>query len=282
MQKVSIVTDSTADLKPEIISKYNITVVPLRVFFGQEVFLDGVDITPDQFFRRQVQSKEISTTSQPTPVEFVDAYRPLAGAGNFIVSIHISSLMSGTVQSARLARTMLEYPDLEVVDSETASVVLGLMVINAARAASEGCSKDQILDMIREMKKNIEVYFAVDTLEYLQRGGRIGKAQAFLGTLLNVKPILTINEGLVSPYEKVRGKHKSQDRIIKIMQDKFGERKLQCFIVHGDDPEGLGRLKEKVLEKLNCAELFEGRLGPVVGTHVGPGIVGLVCLPLSE
>lgn len=281
MQKVSIVTDSTADLSPEIINKYGITVVPLRVFFGQEIFLDGVEINPEQFFRRQVEKKEVSTTSQPTPVEFVNAYRPMSEAGDFIISIHISSLMSGTVQSARLARTMLNYSGLEIVDSGVVSVVLGLMVINAARAAREGMGKERILEMIQWMQNNIEVYFAVDTLEYLQRGGRIGKAQAFLGTLLNVKPILTIKEGLVSPYEKVRGKNKSLDRIIKIMQEKFGERKLQCYLVHGDDPEGLARLKEKVVASLNCAEIFEGRLGPVVGTHVGPGVLGLVCLPLQ-
>lgn len=280
MKKVRIVTDSTADLDRETYNRYGITMVPLKVFFGQEVFLDGVEITPDQFFRRQVDGKEMSTTSQPTPAEFVEAYKPLAEEGSAIISLHISAKMSGTVQSAQLARTMLNYPELEVIDSSVTSVPLGLMVINAARAAAEGKSKEEIIELIRFMQEKHLVYFAVDTLEYLQRGGRIGKAQAFLGTLLNVKPILTIKEGYVFPHEKVRGKAKSFDRIVRIMQDKFGEREVQCFMVHGEDWEGIAQFKEKVHKGLNCVESFEGRLGPVVGTHVGPGVVGMVCMPV--
>ncbi|KJS17972.1 MAG: degV family protein [Peptococcaceae bacterium BRH_c4b] len=282
MQKVRIVTDSTADLDRATYDRYGITMVPLRVFFGQEAFLDGVEITPEQFFKRQVEGKEMSSTSQPTPVEFVNAYRPLAEEGSSIISLHISALMSGTIQSAKLAKTMLDYKELEIIDSRVTSVVLGLMVINAARAAVEGRSKEEIIELIRFMKDNHQIYFAVDTLEYLQRGGRIGKAQAFLGTLLNVKPILTIKDGYVFPHEKVRGRAKAFDRIVSIMQDKFGGQEVQCFLVHGEDWDGAAQLKEKAQKGLNCVEFFEGRLGPVVGTHVGPGVVGMVCLQKRE
>lgn len=282
MGKISIVTDSTADLPEEIVRRYNITVVPLKVFFGQEVYLDGVEITPDEFFRRQVAG-EISSTSQPSPAEFVDYYRPLVEAGDDIISIHISSLMSGTVQSANLAKTMLNYPGLEVVDSGLVSVALGLIVLNLARAAEAGKTKAELMDMIGKMQRDLRVYFMVDSLEYLQRGGRIGKAQAFLGTLLNVKPILTIKEGLVYPHEKVRGRSKACARLISLMEEKFGRgSRLQCWITHGDFPEGLEEVRKVMLETFDCVELLTARLGPVVGTHGGPGLVGLICLPAQE
>lgn len=218
MGKMRIVTDSTADLPEDIIKRYNITVVPLKVFFGQEVLLDGVEITPGRFFERQVAG-EISSTSQPSPAEFVDFYKPMADAGDEIISVHISGHLSGTVQSANLARTMLKYDGLEVVDSGVTSVALGLLVLNAARAVEAGRSKEQVLEMICSMKEEIEVYFMVDSLEYLQRGGRIGKAQAFLGTLLNVKPILMLEGGLICPFEKVRGRSKALGRLLSVERE---------------------------------------------------------------
>ncbi len=282
MGRISIVTDSTADLSGDIVRRYNITVVPLKVFFGQEVFLDGVEITPDEFFRRQVAG-EISSTSQPSPAEFVDHYGPLVDAGDEILSIHISSLMSGTVQSANLAKTILNYPGLEIVDSGLVSVAMGLMVLNLARAAEAGKTMSELLVMTEKMKRELSVYFMVDSLEYLQRGGRIGKAQAFLGTLLNVKPILTVKDGLVHPHEKVRGRSRACARLISIMEEKYGRgRKLQCWITHGDFPEGLQEVGKGMPERFDCAELITGRLGPVVGTHTGPGLVGMACLPAEE
>ncbi|HBV98156.1 MAG: degV family protein [Peptococcaceae bacterium BICA1-7] len=282
MGKLRIVTDSTADLPDDIVQRYNITVVPLKVFFGEEVYLDRVEITSEEFFRRQTNG-ETSSTSQPSPAEFVEYYTPLVKGGDEIISIHISSLMSGTVQSANLARTMLNYPGLEVIDSGMAGVPLGILVLNAARAAEEGKSGEEIKGLISRWLSELEVYFMVDSLEYLQRGGRIGKAQAFLGTLLNVKPLLTINGGLVSPYEKVRGKSKALARIISILGDKFGYgARLQCLVTHGDFPEGAEELKKGLRENFNCAEIIDTRLGTVVGTHVGPSLAGCVCLPVKD
>lgn len=279
MSRIRIVTDSTADLPGDIIKRYGITVVPLKVFFGREVFLDGVEITPDEFFRRQVAG-EVSTTSQPSPVEFVDCYRPFVDAGDEIISIHISGSMSGTVQSANLARTMLEYPQLEVIDSGVVSVALGIMVVNAARAVAAGKTRAEISAMVKDMQRKLRVYFMVDTLEYLQRGGRIGRAQVFLGTLLNVKPLLTFRDGLVHPHEKVRGRTKACDRIVSLMQEEYGEgRRIQCWVAHGAFPEGLEMVKRGLSESFDCVEMITSRLGPVVGTHGGPGLVGAVCLP---
>lgn len=282
MGKLRIVTDSTADLPEDIIRKYNITIVPLKVFFGEEVYLDRVELTSEEFFRRQTAG-EISSTSQPSPAEFVEYYRPLVEAGDEIISIHISGHLSGTVQSANLAKTMLNYPELEVIDSGTVSVVLGILVLNAARAVEEGRSKAEVLDLISRWRSETEVYFMVDTLEYLQRGGRIGKAQAFLGTLLNVKPLLTIQGGLVCPHEKVRGKSKALARIIAILGEKLGfGSKIQCMVTHGDFAEGAEELKKGLRANFDCAEIIDTRLGTVVGTHSGPSLAGCVCLPVRD
>lgn len=282
MSKLSIVTDSTADLPVNIIKRYNITVVPLKVFFGQEVFLDGVEISADEFFRRQVAG-DISSTSQPSPAEFVEYYKPLIESGDEIISIHISGKMSGTVQSANLAKKMLDYQGLDVVDSGVTSIVLGIMVINMARAIEEGKTKMEVLAMVDSMRSDLSIYFMVDSLTYLQRGGRIGKAQAFLGTLLNVKPILTLKDGQVFPQEKVRGRTKAIGRLVSILTERYGQgSRIQCCITHGWFQEGAEELRELLVQNFACTEILDSRLGPVVGTHTGPGLVGVVCLPAEN
>lgn len=280
MAKVRIVTDSTADLPPELVEQYGITVVPLKVFFGSDYFLDGIDLTKEEFFQRMAASKELPTTSQPTPNEFAEAYRPLVEEGADIVSIHISSHMSGTVQSAQLAKTMLNYDGLEVIDSQAVSVLLGMVVLGAARAAEAGHSRAEVVALAHSIMANHKVYFMVDTLEYLQRGGRIGKAQAFLGTVLNVKPVCTIKEGIIYPYEKVRGRKKALGRMVQLLAGGFNGEPLFCFMTHGNDPEGLEYTKGLVREQLNCAEIMDCQMGSVVGTHAGPGIIGVAICPL--
>jgi len=275
LPEVCIVTDSTADIPGELAEKYNITVVPLKVFFGEEVFRDGVDLTPGEFFQKLESSTVLPTTSQPTPAEFEEYYRPLMDQGASIISIHISSQMSGTFQSAKLAKKIVDYEDLEIIDSQVVSVPMAMMVIASARAAKAGRSRDEILAMIRGIMKSQQTYFVVDTLEYLQRGGRIGKAQAFLGTLLNVKPVLHLKEGLIHPYEKVRGRNKALNRLVQVAEENYKDDKVWVYLTHGNDPETLKTLRRKAEEKLNCTEVRENQLGPVVGTHVGPGLVGL-------
>lgn len=277
MAAVRIVTDSTADLPRELVEKYNITVVPLNVIFGQETYLEGVEMTAAEFYKKLARSPVLPTTSQPSPGEFVAAYRPLVEEGAEIISIHISSLMSGTVQSARLAQEMLNYSRLEVIDSYGVSVMLGAMVLEAARAAERGCSWQEVIELVKSFKSRHKVFFTVDTLEYLQRGGRIGKATAFLGTLLNIKPVLTINGGEVFPWEKIRGINRALDRMTEIVQEEMGAgTPLRCFITHGDAPDSMDELRQRLEERLNLAELLFTRVGPVVGTHAGPSITGFV------
>jgi len=274
MPGVKIVTDSTADIPAELAREYNITVVPLKVFFGDEVFRDGVDLTPGSFFQKLEKCTTLPTTSQPTPAEFQEYYRPLIEKESSIISIHISSRMSGTFQSAQLAKKIMGCQDLEIIDSQTVSVPLAMMVFAAAKVARAGGTKEEILLLLRRIMENQQTHFVVDTLDYLQRGGRIGKAQAFWGTLLNVKPLLYIREGEIHPREKVRGMNKALNRLVQVAREQFKDEKVLVYLTHGNEPEILGKLRNKAVEQLNCVESWENQLGPVVGTHVGPGVVG--------
>ncbi|MDD4169112.1 MAG: DegV family protein [Desulfotomaculaceae bacterium] len=276
MKKVFIVTDSTADLPKELSSAYNITVVPLKVIFdGCEPLLDGVDIKTEQFYHRLVENRELSITSQPTPAEFASTYQRLHAEGGSIISIHISSAMSGTCQSARLGKDMVPGADIEVIDSQSVSMGLGLVVLTAARAARAGKSKQEIYAIIRRLIPKIKVYFIANSLDYLARGGRIGKAQAFLGTILNIKPLLYLKEGIVHPYEKIRGRAKAMDRLAQTVGEKVGDKLIQCSLVHSNDPAGIEQLRQKIMAQLNCDEPIIANLGTVVGTHTGPGVLGV-------
>lgn len=274
MSFVRIVTDSTADLPASIVKEYGITVVPLKVFFGEEVYLDGVTLHNREFYQKMAASKDLPTTSQPSPAEFVAHYEPLIKEGAKIISIHISAAMSGTMQSALLAKTMLNYDGLEILDSLTVSVGLGQMVLAAARAAREGHSRDEIISLVRGIMADQQVFFMADTLDNLQRGGRIGKAQAFFGSLLNIKPILTFKDGYVYPHEKVRGRLKAMDRLTQIAYERVQGDPVQCMLVHSNDSAAIKQLQDKMLARLNITEIIVCELGPVVGTHGGPGIVG--------
>lgn len=280
MNQVKIVTDSTADLPKNLAAKYGITVVPLKVIFNDdETLRDGVDIDTEQFYQRQVEKKEYSRTSQPAPAEFLSIYRELSSSGGSVISIHLSSDLSGTCQSAQMAKEMLPGADIEVIDSRLASMGHGMIALEAARAAAEGKSKDEILGIVRQMISGAMLYFIVDTLEYLARGGRIGKAQALLGNILSIKPILYLKDGVVNPLEKVRGRAKTIERLAQIMEEKTGKRRVKCSLVHGMDPEGMEQLYQKIVPLLNCDRPVCSTLGAVIGTHTGPRVLGVIVFP---
>ncbi|MDX9872280.1 MAG: DegV family protein, partial [Clostridia bacterium] len=215
MATVKIVTDSTADLPAALRSAYDITVMPLKVIFKDEIYREGVDITIPAFFEKLAGTEQLPTTSQPSPAEFQEVYEELTADGSTVISMHISSKMSGTIQSAMLAKKNLPDRDIRVIDSGKVTMALGLGVLVGARAAQAGRSADEVEALVQEMfNHKIKIYFMVDTFENLQKGGRIGKAAALLGTLLNIKPILTVEDGLVAPFEKVRGKTKAVERLV--------------------------------------------------------------------
>jgi len=281
MHKIRIVTDSTADLPAELVEQYDITVVPLKIIFSdEEVYRDKVDITLDRFYERLAQLP--ASTSQPSPAEFLEVYKPFTEAGEQIISIHISAKLSGTVHSAQAARALLPGASIDVIDSKAASVPLGMAVLAAARAAQAGRSRDQILGMLDRLLAGSRTYFMVDTLDYLQRGGRIGKAQALLGTLLNIKPLLTLEDGLVSPFEKVRGQAKGLDRLATVLAEAAAGGRVQYAVVHGNTPDLYARMLKTLTERVGFGPRLASRVGGVVGTHTGPGVVGFSVHPAVE
>lgn len=281
MSKVRIVTDSTADIPKKIVNELGIIVVPLKVSLGDQVYRDGVDISSQEIMAGMIKGDFQPTTSQPSPGELVAVYENLIAKGETVISIHLSGKLSGTVQSAQTAKTMTDSRDIYVVDSKSASMGLGLIVIAAARAAAEGMHVREILHLIKEKIELHFILFFVDTLEFLEKGGRIGKANAFLGTLLKIKPILTIDEeGQVTPLEKVRGKMKAFERLASIIAERTDIAKsYECALLGVNDEEAIAKLKQLVEPILNCDDYKIAELGPVILSHTGPGTIGIVVCP---
>ncbi|HHW02909.1 MAG TPA: DegV family protein [Thermoanaerobacterales bacterium] len=275
MGNISIVTDSTADITPELLEKYNIAVVPLKIFFGDEEYREGVDLTPDQFYDKLKSSPHHPRTSQPSPAEFAACYEKLSKKADHIISIHLSSKLSGTYQSAVLAKDMVKVP-VDVIDSKGASMMIGFTVLEAARAAKEGMDRQSILSLIDEMIKKLKAFFVVDTLDYLQKGGRIGRASAFLGNLLNIKPMLTIQDGLVTPVEKIRGKARTLDKLLEKVAMDASKGTLRGTLVHAGCKDEVERYREAFEKHYNFKELTISTIGAVIGTYTGPGAIGII------
>lgn len=280
-QTVKVVTDSTADIPESVRKELDIAMVPLKVHLAGETFLDGVTLKPREFYERLAAADELSTTSQPSPNEFVEAYRKVAGEEQHdLISIHLSAAMSGTYQSAVLAKSMLE-DDLriEVIDSKKASFANGMIVIAVAEAAKAGKTLEECCAIAERYVKELQVYFMVDTLKYLQKGGRIAKASALLGSLLNIKPILKLDEdGEVAPDEKIRGKKKALARIYEKLQHYAAGEVVDVGLLHANIGDEVTTIEAALRERLDISRLQVAELGPVIGTHAGPGTIGLAII----
>lgn len=274
MQRVRIVTDSTCDLPRSVCERLGIVVVPLNVHFGETVYRDGVDIGADRFFEMLRTSPDLPKTSQPATALFEETYNRLAADGSAIVSIHLSAKLSGTFHSASLARDTIRNRCLiDVVDSRSASLGLGLIVMEAAEMAKAGVNQREIVSHVRRLAPNVHVVCLVDTLEYLQRGGRIGRARAFLGTLLNIRPILKLEDGEVHPVEKVRTRSKAIDWLVEFVELFPHVDRLALLYSTRSDVDPLLRRLEPLYPR---DRILVGQYGPVIGAHVGPGGVGVV------
>jgi DegV family protein with EDD domain len=274
---VAIVTDSTADLPPELTASRSITVVPLTLNFDGKSLLDGVDIRPDEFYRGLPSVTTHPTTSQPSVGRFAEAYSSLLADHDAVVSIHISEKLSGTYSSARQAAEMTDPKRVRVVDSEKVSMSLGLITLVASSMAGGGAEAETIEAKVLDMRQHVQTYFSVATLEYLRRGGRIGRASALLGSVLQVKPVLCIRDGLVTPLERVRTFERALNRILELTREIDRGHGVCVIVGHADaaaDAERIGRELEPIAETLMIQPL-----GPVVGTHAGPGVVGVGCYP---
>jgi DegV family protein with EDD domain len=285
MARIALVTDSSATLSPALIQQYGIHVMPLYIHFGTEVLRDGQDMTPDEFIDRLQRSSTLPTTSQPSAGDFLEVYRNLFQGADAIISIHISTGLSGTVASALGARQMLvdeaaergvEPPVIHVVDSTVVSVGLELLVTAAARAIEAGESVETVLRIVQNLIAHIRVIFLVDTLEYLHKGGRIGGASALLGSVLQVKPILHFADGRIDVLERVRTAKKAKQRLLAIIEEEAGrDATLHAAITHVSAPGEAQRFRQEMTGCFDCQELFISDLSPAVSVHVGPGAVGI-------
>jgi DegV family protein with EDD domain len=277
---VRIVTDSTADLPPDIAHALAITIVPLRVIFGSDSFRDGIDLTSEEFFERLPHSHELPRTSQPSVGDFHYAYEALQRETDRILSIHLSSGFSGTVEAARQAARAIEGCRVEVLDSGTVSMALGLAAIAAAGAARDGADLEACAEAARSVLRRQRLAVALDTLDFLRRGGRIGRAQAFLGGLLRLKPILTIRNGEAFPLARVRTRRKALDELLHIC---LGEDAItEAAVMHATTHDEALHIAEEVQRRRPGVPVHVGRFGPVLGVHGGPGMIGLVVVLTQE
>lgn len=271
-----IVTDSTSDLPVELRKEYGIEVVPLTVHFGPESFLDGVELDPSGFWAKLRTSPHHPKTAQPAPGDFLEVYKRIHAEGDEILSIHISGNLSGTMNSAQIAAQMLPEAKITLLDTKSVSLGLGMVAIEAARQARNGRSAADIVPILRQICDRMNILFTLDTLEYLQKNGRIGKAQALLGGLLGIKVILQVDkEGFVAPADKVRGRSKVLSRTLELMQERVpAGRKIKMAVLHTQAPEEARAWLEEARKLYTIEESLIGELGPVVATNAGPGTVG--------
>jgi len=295
--RIHVVTDSTCDLLPDVARRHGITIVPLSVVFGSRVYKDGLDLQPDEFFKLLTTGTDHPVTNPPSKGDFLETYRRLVPTGD-IISVHISAKQSETVANAGAAVTGSEAelivlrseagestdpPVIRVVDSKVNSVGLGMMAVFAVRMVRRGLGVDEIVTRLESISERMHFLFIVDTLKYLQKGGRIGKAQALLGSLLGIKPILAMQGGEVVPVDKVRGGRKVQPRLLELFKERVDPgRPVFAALAHAVAPKWVARLHELLTEQLQIVELTQGEIGPVVGTHVGPGCVGCILFQPDE
>jgi DegV family protein with EDD domain len=271
---IKIVTDSTADLPPALVKELGITVVPLYVRFGDETYRDGVDITGDEFYKRLLTDPIHPKTSQPTPQDFTNVYRGLCQQADGIISIHISGKLSGTCSSALQAKEVVaaECP-VEVIDSKTTSMALGLIVMAAVTIANTGASVKQVAEDIRQVVSDVQLLVIFDTLKYLAKGGRIGKAKSLLGSVLNVKPLLTIKDGEFVPVTQVRSRSKGIDKLFDFAKDAANVDDL--VVIHSTTRDEADSLASRIGSTIKLEQVRIARLGPVLGVHGGPGVLAI-------
>ena len=273
---VRIVVDSTFDFPQELIDKHNIEVVPLKVIFGDKEYVAGVDITTEQFYRHLEGIEELPTTAQVNPNEFTDVFERILAEGDEIVGVFVGSKLSGTYQSAFIALNHIDSDQISIVDTETVSIPALSIGLRAAEMADAGKTRTKIVSELEAMKRHSKLYFVIDTLKYLKKGGRIKASAAMVGEVLNVKPILTISDGLVDTISKARGLKKAFHEIGKLISDSGQTLNGKRVILgHTNAPDNLERAKAWVEKNYSTKEIIICQIGSVVGTHAGPGAVAI-------
>jgi DegV family protein with EDD domain len=274
--KIKIVTDSTADLPRDFVQKNEITVVPLYVNFPKQTYLDGVNIHPHEFYPLLEKTGDnLPKTSTPSVNDFVKTYQALLQEGYEILSIHISSGLSSTAAMAETAAKMLQ-GKIRIFDSKSISLGIGLQVVNALEMMQKNLSLETIIEKLTEVRQRTELFFSVDTLEYLEKGGRIGKVSALLGTILNIKPVVRVDNGIYVPLDKARNQKQAICKMVENMIKILGEKiPTHIAVAHGAAEEAALTLKKMIEENYERKIDFFGETGPVIGVHTGPGTLGL-------
>lgn len=274
---IRIITDSTCEASEAILNHPLVTVVPLTVIFGQQALLDGVGITRAEFWERLPKAEKLPTTSQASPAQFEEPFRRFTDAGDEVIVLPISAKLSQTYNSALIAKENLEGRPIDIVDSKSTSIGLGLLVEEAVSMAEAGATRQEIVARLTKMREEIRIIFVLETLEYLEKGGRIGKAQAFVGTLLKFKPLLGIVDGEVVPVARVRSRAKALEALQELLLAQVPARgpKVRIGVTQALAEAEARQLGESLAQKFGTRMAFLSSLGPVLGVHVGPGTIGV-------
>jgi DegV family protein with EDD domain len=279
MARIGFVTDSTAHIPEDLVAKYDIRIADLTVQFGQQSFREHADLKAEDFFRRLKEARVLPTTSQPSPEAFVNIYRDLAKDHDSIIVDVLSTKLSGTINSARLALELVKDTGvpITIIDSVSAWMGTGLQVLAGAQAAAEGKSHEDCVAIMERIIPREQVMLVVDTLEYLQRGGRIGRGQAMVGTLLQVKPVLALREGVIQPVERVRTMRKAIERMVDIMADHVRDQPYTAVVGHALAESEGQQLRQTILQRMpQIRQMYFSPVSPVIAVHLGPGALGLV------
>ena len=275
---IKVVTESTSDLDSAIAEDLGITIVPLNVHFGETVFKDGIDLNTDQFFDKLINGNVFPSTSQPSLGEFVDVYKEISQPGDVIISVHVSSKLSGTINSAQqAANTLSGTVDVRIVDTQQVSMTVGLSAVGAAQAAQEGKSAEECIAIAESVAKRSNFFALFDTLEYLEKGGRIGKARSLIGGLLKIRPILRVEDGEIGQFSKARSRNMGMLKLEQAVRElgKLDDIAI-VYSTDGSDAEKLAATVEELLP--DGKSPFLTRVGPVIGTHAGPNLVAIAAI----
>ena len=280
MRKVNIVTDSTSCIPKELIDKHNIFVVPLLIIIDGRGYCDGVDISPSEVYKIMRRKENLPTTSTPSVGDFLNTFRRMSEQAESVLCINVTSEQSKIYDTAMVAKEMAkeELPNttIEVLDSRAAASALGLIVVEAARAAEQGADLTQVTEVARGMMPRVHYLAMVDDLYYLARTGRIGKAMAWAGSVLNIKPIVghDTSVGVTFPVDRPRTKAKAISRLLELMEERIGGSRAHVIVTHADEEEEGEKLKAEIASRFNCAEIYLTEFTPGMGVHAGPGVLG--------
>jgi len=275
MMQIAIVTDSTAYIPEEVRKRHGIHMIPLSVIFGDESYREEIDMTAESFWEEIKRQKELPTTSQPPVGEFVELFESLSKEYDAVISIHLSSGISGTYNGAVTAGQMVDSIKVYPYDSEISCMAQGFYAIEAAKMAKEGKKPEEIIARLDEIKKSMDAYFMVDDLSHLQRGGRLTGSQALIGNLLQLKPLLHFVDKVIVPYEKIRTRKKAIQRIYQLFDEAASKHPVRAAVIHANRPEDAKKMKEELESKYPNSEFIISYFGAVIGTHLGEGAMGL-------